>query len=58
LIFIYLLLGDKRSFEAMIATVYRPENLKHVNKDHNIITSKTCVASTKDDSGSYYEVYV
>jgi hypothetical protein len=42
--------GDKRSFEAMIATVYRPKNLKHVNKDHNIITSKTCVASSKEDS--------
>jgi hypothetical protein len=41
--------GDKRSFEAMIATVYRPKNLKHVNKDHNIITSKTCVASSKED---------
>jgi hypothetical protein len=42
--------GDKRSFEAMIATVYRPENLQYVNKDHNIITSKTCVASSKDDA--------
>jgi len=41
--------GDKRSFEAMIATVYRPENLKYVDKHHNSISSKSTVASAKDD---------
>jgi hypothetical protein len=41
--------GDKRSFEAMLATVHRPENLQYVDKNHNAITSKTIVASAKDD---------
>jgi hypothetical protein len=41
--------GNNRSFEAMIATVYRPENLKYVDKNHNILTSKTIVASAKED---------
>lgn len=41
--------GDNRSFEAMIATVYKPENLKRVNKSHNIIEAKTIVASAKSD---------
>jgi len=38
-----------RSFEAMIATVYRPENLKRVDKNHNEITAKTSVASAMSD---------
>ena len=42
--------GANRSFEAMIATVHRPENLEYVDKSHNIITSKTIVASAKDDN--------
>jgi hypothetical protein len=42
--------GDGRSFEAMVASVYRPENLAYVNRNHNTITSKTSVASAKDDS--------
>tara|TARA_B110000503_G_scaffold120799_1_gene183781 strand:- start:24 stop:1355 length:1332 start_codon:yes stop_codon:yes gene_type:complete len=41
--------GNKRSFEAMIATVYKPENLKRINKSHNIIEAKTIVASAKSD---------
>ena len=41
--------GENRLFEAMIATVYRPENLEYVDKNHNKITSKTMVASAKDD---------
>lgn len=42
--------GDSRSFEAMVATVYRPENLKYVDKNHNAIISKTAVASAKNDN--------
>ena len=42
--------GENRSFEAMVTTVYSQENLKHINKSHNIITSKTTVASAKDDN--------
>lgn len=41
--------GSNRSFEAMIATVYKPEKLKKVNKSHNIIEGKTIVASAKND---------
>ena len=29
--------GDNRSFEAMIVTVYKPDNLKRINKSHDII---------------------
>lgn len=42
--------GTARSFEAMVATVYRPENLKVINNHSNEITDKTTVASAKDDS--------
>ncbi len=42
--------GEASSFEAMVATVYRPENLKLVNNHSNEITDKTTVASAKDDS--------
>ena len=44
--------GNNRSFEAMIATVYKPENLKRINKSHNIIEAKTIVASAKNDEQS------
>lgn len=43
-------IGESRSFEAMIATVYRPESLVTVNKNQNEIVDKTTVASAKDDS--------
>ena len=42
--------GDNRSFEAMVATVYQPKNLKPINKNHNAITAKSIVASAKDDT--------
>jgi len=48
--------GDNRSFEAMIATVYKPENLKRVDKNHNIIEAKTIVASAKNDEQSTMKV--
>jgi len=40
---------DKRSFEAMIATVYCPENIRRVDKHHSEITQKTSVASAMSD---------
>lgn len=40
---------DARSFEAMIATVYRPENIRRIDKHHNEITQKTSVASALND---------
>jgi len=44
--------GDNRSFEAMVATVYKPESHKRINKSHNIIEAKTIVASAKNDEQS------
>ena len=41
--------GTARSFEAMVAKVYRPEALSYVDKNHNTLNSKTVVASAKDD---------
>lgn len=41
--------GDNRSFEAMIATVYKPEKLKRVDKNHNALEAKTIIASAKSD---------
>ena len=41
--------GDDRSFEAMVATVHRPENVVYINKNHNAIPLKVTVASAKDD---------
>lgn len=40
---------EHRSFEVMIGTLYRPEDVKKVNENENIITHKTCIASAKDD---------
>lgn len=41
--------NDAQSFEAMIATVYRPENIRKVDKNHNEIIQKTSVASALSD---------
>ena len=42
--------GESRSFEAMITSVHNPESVKFVDKNHNKITSKTIVASAKEDA--------
>ena len=42
-------IGRVRSFEAMVVTVYQPQNLKSVNENRNEIVSKTIVASAKSD---------
>ena len=39
----------KRSFEAMTGTIFRPEDVKHINGHDNIIEHKTVVASAKED---------
>jgi hypothetical protein len=41
--------GDNSAFAAMVATVYKPEKLKRVDKNHNVLESKTIVASAKSD---------
>lgn len=40
---------SKQSFEALIATIYNPSNIKEIDKNHRKITNKTSVASAKKD---------
>jgi transposase-like protein len=39
----------KRSFEAMIGAIFRPEDVKPINDKDNIIEHKTVIASAKED---------
>jgi hypothetical protein len=39
----------KRSFEALSAIAYQPDNIKQVDKNHRQITNKTCVVSALND---------
>ena len=39
----------KRSFEALSAIAYQPDNLQQVDKHHRQITHKSCVVSAMDD---------
>ncbi|MDV2997529.1 MAG: ISKra4 family transposase ISAcas1 [Chroococcidiopsis sp. SAG 2025] len=39
----------KRSFEALSAIAYQPDNIKQVDQNHRQITNKTCVVSTLND---------
>jgi len=41
---------DSRSFEAMVGSVFKPENLVFVDKHHNEIIQKTSVASALSDN--------
>jgi len=41
---------SSRSFEAMIATVFCPENIQKIDKHHNEIIQKTSVASAVSDN--------
>ena len=41
--------NDSRSFEAMITTVYSPNNIRTIDKHHNEIIQKTSVASAIND---------
>lgn len=40
----------KKSFEALMSTIYDPKDVKKITKDKNIITRKTCIASARDDN--------
>ncbi len=40
---------DKRSFEALSAVTYRPENIQRVDRHHREIERKSCALSAKDD---------
>jgi hypothetical protein len=49
---------DKRSFEALAAIVYRPENLQAVDRHRRQIMEKTCVISAMDDQLQTIKTYV
>src|SRR5215813_4217992 len=49
---------DKRSFEALSAIVYRPENLQAVDHHHRPIMEKTCVISAMEDNLQTIKTYV
>lgn len=42
--------GEGRSFEAMTAAIYHPDNVEYIDKNHTKITKKQVVASAKDDN--------
>ena len=39
----------KRSFEALSAIAYQPNNIEQIDQHHRQITNKTCVVSARDD---------
>ena len=49
---------DKRSFEALSAIAYRPENIRIVDKHHVEIENKSCAISAKDDELATMKAYV
>jgi hypothetical protein len=49
---------DKRSFEALSAVIYRPENIRTIDQHHREIESKSCVLSAKDDDLATMKTYL
>jgi len=47
-----------RSFEALSAIVYRPENIRTVDHHHRQIIDKNCVISAKDDNLQSIKTYL
>jgi len=48
---------DKRSFEALSAVAYRPENLRRIDQHHGEIVRKSCALSAKDDELATMKIY-
>lgn len=48
---------DKRSFEALCAIVYRPENISTIDKHHRKIDDKSCVLSAQNDELATMKTY-
>jgi len=42
--------NKRHNFEAMVAKIYQPENIKRQDKSHCIITEKQCVGSAQKDN--------
>jgi hypothetical protein len=49
---------EKRSFEALSAVVYRPENIHQVDLHHRQIVDKTCVVSAINDELQTIKTYL
>ena len=49
---------DKRSFEALSAVVYHPENIRAIDQHHQQIESKLCTISAKEDNLTTIKTYV
>ncbi len=49
---------DKRSFEALSAIVYRPENIRTIDQHHREINSKSLAVSAQDDDLSTMKTYL
>lgn len=48
---------DKRSFEALSAIAYRPENISIIDKHHRKIDDKSCALSAQDDELATMKTY-
>ena len=48
----------KRSFEALSAVIYRPENIRTIDQHHGEIASKSCALSAQDDDLATMKTYV
>ena len=49
---------DKRSFEALSAVAYRPENLRRIDQHHGEIVHFSCALSAKDDELVTMKTYI
>ena len=49
---------QKRSFEALAAIVYKPQNIKEIDRNHRQIVDKTCVASVESDQLKTIKTYL
>ena len=49
---------DKRSFEALSAVVYQPQNIRTIDQNHREIERKSCVLSAQDDDLATMKTYL
>jgi hypothetical protein len=49
---------ERRSFEALSAVVYRPENIRRIDQHHRKIESKSCALSAHDDDLATMKTYL
>jgi hypothetical protein len=49
---------QKRSFEALTAIVYKPENIKEIDRNHRQIVNKICVVSDEKDQLKTIKAYL